>query len=272
MTHDTSSEFARATAVERNGDHSFTADLDAGWKVAGAVNGGYLLGVAGRALRDLRPTTPDPLVISTFYLGPSREGPVDITTRTLREGRSTANYGIELSQNGAPTIAAMATMGNLGELPDDVATTATPPQMPPPEECISVAEASEDFKNAAPIIDRFDMRLDPATAGFAVGKPSGRGLLQGWIRLVDGTDPEPLSLLTFLDAFPPVMFDLGRFNWAPTMELTAHVRALPAPGWIGARISTKNIAGGMFEEDCDLWDSSGRLVAQSRQLARQPRG
>ncbi|MGO1753072.1 MAG: thioesterase family protein, partial [Brevibacterium aurantiacum] len=71
--------------------------------------------------------------------------------------------------------------------------------------------------------------------------------------------------------FPPVMFDLGRFNWAPTMELTAHVRAVPAPGWIGVKVSTRNIAGGMFEEDCELWDSAGRLVAQSRQLARQPR-
>ncbi|WP_209373562.1 thioesterase family protein [Brevibacterium renqingii] len=272
MSQTPSSEFVRATAVERQGDHTFTAELDAGWKVGGAVNGGYLLGVAGRALRDLNPSTPDPLVISTFYLGPSTEGPVDISTRTLREGRSTASYGIELSQNGAPTVSAMATMGNLGALPDDVATTATPPQLPPPDECISVAEASDDFHKAAPIIDRFDMRLDPATAGFAVGKPSGRGLLQGWIRLIDGADPDPLSLLTFLDSFPPVMFDLGRFNWAPTMELTAHVRALPAPGWISARISTRNIAGGMFEEDCDLWDSTGRLVAQSRQLARQPRG
>ena len=272
MTQTASSEFARSTAVERQSDHSFSAELDAGWKVAGAINGGYLLGIVGRALRSLGPKTPDPLVISTFYLGPSADGPADISIRTLREGRSTASYSVDLSQNGVPTIAAMATMGNLGELPDDVATTATPPQLPPPEECIDAAEASEKFHKSAPIIDRFDMRLDPATAGFAVGKPSGRGLLQGWIRLVDGTDPDPLSLLTFLDAFPPVMFDLGRFNWAPTMELTAHLRALPAPGWISAKISTRNIAGGMFEEDCELWDSAGRLVAQSRQLARQPRG
>ena len=271
MTDITSSEFARATAVERTGDHSFTAELGAGWKVAGAVNGGYLLSVAGQALRALNPNTPDPLVISTYYLGPSKEGSVDITTRVLREGRSTGSYGIELSQNGSPTISAMATMGNLGALPDDVATTAAPPQLPSPEECVSVAEASEDFKKAAPLIERFDMRLDPATAGFAVGKPSGRGELQGWIRLADGTDPDPLALLTFLDAFPPVMFDLGRFNWAPTMELTAHLRAQPAPGWISANLYTRNIAGGMFEEDCELWDSAGRLVAQSRQLARQPR-
>src|SRR5699024_11799871 len=168
---------------------------------------------------------PDPLVISTFYLGPSADGPADISIRTLREGRSTASYSVDLSQNGVPTIAAMATMGNLGELPDDVATTATPPQLPPPEECIDAAEASEKFHKAAPIIDRFDMRFDPATAGFAVGKPSGRGLLQAWIRLVDGTDPDPLSLPTFLDSLPPLVFDLGRVNWAPTMELTAHLRA-----------------------------------------------
>lgn len=271
MSQTTTSEYARATAVERQSETTFTAELDAGWKVAGAVNGGYLLGIVGRALRDVNAATPDPLVISAFYLGPSAEGPVDITTRTLREGRSTASYGIGLSQNGAPTISAMATMGNLGALPDDVATSAEPLNLPPPDECISVAEASDDFHQVAPIIDRFDMRLDPATAGFAVGEPSGRGLLQGWIRLIDGTDPDPLSLLTFLDSFPPVMFDLGRFNWAPTMELTAHLRALPAPGWIGAKIFTRNIAGGMFEEDCELWDSTGRLVAQSRQLARQPR-
>ncbi|NJC57829.1 thioesterase family protein [Brevibacterium marinum] len=265
------SEFASATAVERQSETSFTAELREDWSVAGAVNGGYLLSVAAQALRANSPNAIDPLVLSTHYLGPSQGGRADITTRLIREGRSSATLAVDLAQNGAPKITALATMGNLADLPDDVATTAAPPDVPDPDQCITIAEAPIDFVESAPIVHRYDMRLDPGTAGFASGQPSGRGLLQGWIRLADDAEPDPLSLLAFLDAFPPVMFDLGRFNWAPTMELTAHVRAIPAPGWIKVRLQTRNIAGGMFEEDCDLWDSEGRLVAQSRQLARQPR-
>ncbi|WP_231446901.1 thioesterase family protein [Brevibacterium zhoupengii] len=268
-THE--SEFASAIAVERQTETSFTADIDGDWSVAGAVNGGYLLSVAGLALRNNSAKAPDPLVLSTYYLGPSQGGRAEITTRLIREGRSSATFAIDLSQNTEPKITALATMGNLAALPDDVATTAIPPELPDPDQCINVAEAPGDFIESAPLMKRYDMRLDPETAGFATGQPSGRGLLQGWIRLADGTAPDALSLLAFLDAFPPVMFDLGRFNWAPTMELTAHLRAEPAPGWIRAKLYTRNIAGGMFEEDCELWDSAGRLVAQSRQLARQPR-
>jgi hypothetical protein len=31
------------------------------------------------------------------------------------------------------------------------------------------------------------------------------------------------------------------------------------------------VAGGWLDEDYRIWDSTGRLVAQSRQLARVPR-
>ena len=87
----------------------------------------------------------------------------------------------------------------------------------------------------------------------------------------DDHDVDPVGLLMVCDALPPVTFDLGRPGWAPTLELTVHVRAVPAPGWLKVSHRTRNLAGGMFEEDCEVWDSAGRLVAQSRQLAMQPR-
>jgi hypothetical protein len=114
--------------------------------------------------------------------------------------------------------------------------------------------------------------VDPDTAGWAMGRPSGRGVVRGWFRMADGREPDPLSLLLAVDALPPVTFDLGLPGWAPTLELTAHVRAVPAPGWLKIVHATRNFAGGLLEEDAEVWDSAGRLVAQSRQLARAPRG
>ena len=137
---------------------------------------------------------------------------------------------------------------------------------------MDAADAPEDVKKMAPLLARFGTLLDPATAMWAVGKPSRNGVIQGWFELADHRPLDPLALLMVVDALPPVTFDLGMPGWAPTLELTAHVRARPAPGWAVVRHCTRTVAGGLFEEDCDVWDSTGRLVAQSRQLALQPRG
>ncbi len=263
-------EFDRDTEVTPTGDSSYVADLRPGWVVGAGVNGGYLLATLGRAIRRSS-AHPDPLTISAYYLTASQPGPATLHTRVLREG-GTTTVAADLAQDGATRITALATYGDLDRLPRDVGTTATEPDLPPREECWGTDLAPPEFRETAPpLLSRFRLLLDPATAGWAVGSPSGRGLIQGWFRLNDGREPDPLSLLLAVDAMPPVTFELGRMGWAPTLELTAHVRADPAPGWLKLRHETRNLAGGMFEEDCEVWDSAGRLVAQSRQLARQPR-
>jgi hypothetical protein len=75
------------------------------------------------------------------------------------------------------------------------------------------------------------------------------------------------------DAFPPTAFDARLpLGWTPTVELTAHVRARPEPGWLRCRFTTPFVTGGFLEEDGEVWDASGRSVARSRQLALVPRG
>jgi hypothetical protein len=264
-------EFDRDIALTELGDGSYAADLQPGWVVGNGLNGGYLLATVGHAVRRSA-AQPDPFTISAYYLSASNPGPATIVTRSLREGRSVSTWAADLTQDGETRITALATYGDLGRLADDVGTTATEPDLPPVEECWSMDLAPPEFRAVAPpLLGRFDLRMDPRAAGWAIGRPSGRARILAWFRLHDDREPDPLSLLLAVDALPPTTFELGRTGWAPTLELTAHVRARPAPGWLRVRHETRNLAGGMFEEDCEVWDSAGRLVAQSRQLARQPR-
>ena len=265
-------EFDRGTSVLLGDDGTYAADLRPGWVVGGGVNGGYLLATLGRALGATAPGKPDPIAISAYYLSATTPGPASIETRVVRDGGSVATLAADLRQGDTHRITALATYGDLAGLSDDVGTTAAPPELPPLEQCVGFADAPPEFQEQTPpLMSRFDMRFDPASAGWAVGAPSGRGLIQCWFRLPD-REPDPLSLLLAVDAMPPATFDLGLLGWAPTLELTAHVRARPAPGWLRLRHATRNVAGGMFEEDCEVWDSADRLVAQSRQLGRVPRG
>ncbi|GAB2730466.1 thioesterase family protein [Kitasatospora kifunensis] len=274
----TDSEFDQAIALEPDpgapGRH--LGELGAGWQIGGGVNGGLLLAVAANALRQELPEHPDPLSISGYYLAPSTPGPVSVRTETVRRGRSLATATASLYQDdaqGAPMekLRVLASYGELAALTGEVRTSAAPPELPPVQECVGMEHAPPALIEQAALLERFDLRLDPATVGWALGQPANVGRIQGWFKLADGREPDPLALLLVADALPPVTFDLGMPGWAPTIELTVHLRAVPAAGWLRVSHATRNLAGGYFEEDCEIWDSAGRLVAQSRQLARAPR-
>ena len=265
------SEFDRDIAVSSSGAE-FTGTMPDGWRVGGGINGGFQLSLLGNAIRAALPDHPDPIAVSAYYVSPAVAGPVVAAVRPQRVGGRTATVAADLRQGDDVRLTVLATYGDLAAFPtDDVRTTAEPLALPPRDQCVANTMAPEQIQQTAPFLQRFEMLFDPDEVGWAVGQPSGRGQISAWFRLADGREPDALSLLMAVDALPPVTFDLGLRGWAPTVELTAHVRAEPAPGWLRLRHRTRNIAGGMFEEDCEVWDSADRLVAQSRQLALLPR-
>jgi hypothetical protein len=270
-------ELDRGIAVDRTADGEYVAHLDAGWVVGGGVNGGYLLAVIGNAIHaELAELgQPDPVSVSAYYLSPSVPGPAVVRLRRVRTGRARSTVAASLVQRQdgreVERITALAVFGDLDAMPGEAQREIPPPVLPPVADCIPTLEAPPEFIKVAPLLQRFGTRLDPAYAAWATGRPSGNGIIQAWFRLVDDRPLDPIALLLAVDALPPVTFDLGLPGWAPTLELTAHVRARPAPGWAIVRHATRNISGGMFEEDCEVWDSAGHLVAQSRQLALLPR-
>lgn len=273
-------ELDRGIAVERVAAGEYAARLDAGWVVGGGVNGGYLLALLGNAIRTElsglpQPGQSDPVSMSAYFLTPAAPGPAVVRVRRVRTGGQRSTVAASLVQHAdgeeVERITAIALFGDLDRACAEVQREIPPPELPAVEDCVPTLLAPAEFIEVAPLLERFGTRLDPAYLGWAAGEPSGSGKIQGWFKLADDRPLDPISLLLVLDALPPVTFDLGLPGWAPTLELTAHVRARPAPGWAIVRHATANISGGMFEEDCEVWDSTGRLVAQSRQLALLPR-
>lgn len=136
-----------------------------------------------------------------------------------------------------------------------------PPELPAPQDCVGVPVGSFGL---ATIAERIEFR-SAALPGWFRGEPTGRPSSEFWVRFADGRDADLLSLPLLVDSTAPSVLELGAGS--TTIQLTVHLRARPAPGWLACRAVTRFVSGGYHEEDFEVWDSAGTLVAQSRQLA-----
>ncbi len=270
----TPSEFDSGIAVQSDGDDTmWHGVLDDGWGIHGAINGGILMAMGANALRQMLTEArghSDPLAFSAYFLSAANAGGVTLLTEQLRTGRTMTTAQVSITQRGKDgrreeKMRAIGTFGNVktSELP--VLREEPAPAMPPPQECIGRDNAPEILLHTN-LMSRMDLRFEPASIGWLQGKPSQQGRMMAWHKLADGREPDVLSLLWALDSLPPVAHDLGLVGWTPTLEFTAHIRGHPAPGWLQFVLTTQNVSGGLMEEDAKIWDSTGRLVALSRQL------
>jgi hypothetical protein len=269
------SAFERSTTLVPGPDGDLLVELDGGWEVGGGVlNGGYLLAVAGRAAVVSSPL-PHPVALSASYLRAGAAGPARLTVTPGPAGRTLAHATVVLADGRGPVISVQATTGTLtAEEPTYRAPGTGLPAATPVADCLDVSDQAAQARGgvvAPGLLSRLECRLDPLTAGWALGEPSGEAVMRAWVRLADGAAPDPLSLVSFADCLPPSLWGTGRLGWAPTVQLQVLVRAVPAPGWCLVESRTGEIAGGWIDEDYRIWDSAGRLVAQSRQVARVPR-
>ena len=258
------SAFDADTAVTRVRGSRFSATVTPRWDIGGRANGGYLLALATRAL-GVEAAHPDPLVVSGFFLRPAGHGTAQIDVELLRMGRTVSTLSARVARQGAEFLRVTASFGDLAAAAGPTHVTGAPPQLPPPEDCVS---STAPGGQGVPFAERFDLRFTPDSAGWAAGAPSGVPELTAWLRFADGRDFDPYALLVAVDALPPTVFNLGIVAWVPTLELTCHVRARPAPGWLRCRVVTRFLIDGYLEEDAEVWDSQDRLVALGRQLAR----
>jgi acyl-CoA thioesterase len=254
------------TSIRALGDGRYAARLDSAWNIGANANGGYAALPALRAMLDLA-AHPDPLSITVHFLRPATgDCDADVTAHVVRAGRSTTHASATLAQDGTPRLIAHAVLGDVteeaqGAAPDPGLTPA-PPDLPPPDRCVDRLALGQRI--ALPILSRVDVRIRPEHVEPDETSPA---VVEGWIRFADGAPPDARWLALFADAFPPALRTrMGPVGWVPTIELTVHVRRRPAAGWVLARFDCDDVEGGRMIESGTLWDSSGAVVARSRQL------
>ena len=248
------------------------AHVGDGWSIGHALNGGILMALATHALGEGVSVGghADPLTWSATFLSAAVPGEVEVHVEVVRVGRGLSTAQARLvQQSDTGPVERVRLLGSFGDVArtDPVHRSPAPPHLPPPEACLPATRRSSPLAEAIAMLDRLDVRVDPSTAGFAVGKPSRRGVIRAWLRLRDGREPDVAMLPYAVDALMPVAFDLGVPGWAPTLELTGQALGRPAPGWLLVELSTDTVVGDLLVEDAAVWDSTGRLVARSRQLA-----
>lgn len=264
--------FDDAVAVRPAGAGSWEGVVADGWDMGGVPNGGYLTALALHALAQESGESA-PTVVTASFLAPAAPGPVQVSTTTVARGARLSTRRAHLAQDGRLVSEVTAAFGPTPdglESPDYLA--AAPPELPDPDACVHPHPDLDVPFRPPPITRQVEMRLKPSDAGFALGTPSGTASMAGWMRFADERPADLLSLPLFADAFPPAVFNAGLpLTWVPTVQLTVHLRGRPAPGWLRGQFRTRLVAHGYLEEDGDVWDAQGRLVAMSRQLALAPR-
>jgi acyl-coenzyme A thioesterase PaaI-like protein len=290
--------FDEATAVTRTADGRYTAHPDQRFALVApgngtpsVINGGVMLATVLRAVLDCSPL-PHPVATSAHYLRVARLAPAEIDVTWLKTGRTAATARATLVQDDEPILETTVTTGTVpvsrpnssqmldgaqrraGGAQGQLSWTGAAPAIPPVSECVHLGEwtGTYDADGVAGYAGQVSMLLDPAVTGWRFGQPSGMPEMRGYFSLREHREPDALMLALAVDGLPPVVFGLGATGWAPTVELTMHMRLVPAPGLLAVQARCRHVSGGWFDEEAEVWDSAGNLVAQSRQIARVGRG
>lgn len=244
-----------------DGVHQVTVTTD--WHTANQTpNGGYVLALVLRAVMQ-EASEPDPLSIAMTFFRPATAGEAEIRVRQVRAGRRVSTYDALLVQGGKEVAHAVVSTHDWDQAGPVQHTPHAAPAMPPPEACADLTSVIP--AGMIPILDRYTYR-NAAIPGWLEGSPTGTTESLGWIRAADERPVDAVLAGAMTDAFAPVTAEIGHLGSA-TIQLTVHFRRRPETTWVIGHVVTRHVIDGYADEDVELWDEQGRLIAQSRQLA-----
>ena len=147
-------KFLKDTAVNKLKDNIYSGYLSDSWSIEGAVNGGYSMSIAARALSDYL-SHKDPLTITGHYLSVAEPGPVELHIEKLSEARSISNATVKFIQSGEERIRFTASFTDFDKSKGDTLYEREPLEFPPIEDCIKLDSSTLLVPTFEEQIDRF---------------------------------------------------------------------------------------------------------------------
>ncbi|MCA2205713.1 thioesterase family protein [Nocardia rosealba] len=252
--------------------------IDPTWTIGPKVHGGTMVAASAAAATrwlteaDASYARMAPIAASSDFLGAPDPGKVEYAVHIRKKGRQICLVDAELIQHDRTLVRTAFTFGHL----DATATRWSGPDSDMPAEPTDTAlryTPDSPMGKIVHVSQGAHVLLDPTWGEFLRGE-TGDPRLRLWIRPFDGDEADPLVRAAFAmmaaDMSPPVPMNLGHFGWSPTVQMTTYLRRVPAPGWLRVIATSREVGERMFDEDQLVLDSTGAVVAQSRQLALIP--
>jgi acyl-coenzyme A thioesterase PaaI-like protein len=281
-----STRFSDAMALTPTSSHDdglvFAGELNEHWTIGPKVHGGAMLALCASAARmcfDAEEPSDrgigamgrlEPIAVSGSFLWAPDPGPLQVVATVRKRGRRVSLVDVELNQGERTAVRTVITIGS-PEPHDAVPLLSVnpviplmTPEPPPGLEPIGPGHPMADIVHLAHGCD-----IRPSLTTMGPRADGGPPVIEYWVRPREGS-PDVLFALLCGDVSAPVTFGVNRMGWAPTVQLTAFVRAVPADGWLRVLCTTTQIGQEWFDEDHVVVDCEGRIVVQSRQLAMVP--
>lgn len=258
--------FVAATAVRALGEGAYEGMIDTRWSAPNGPNGGYLAAIVVRAVEAEAASSGDAGALRSLtchYLRPPGPGAAEVRVDVLRRGRTVTAARATMLQDGRTCVEALATLV--------VPAGGEPPswEREAPEVPAAADVEPWPLHEAMPqISQRLELRPAVGATPLTGGEEALTG---GWMRLREHDGPlDHAALALFADGWLPAsLVRLTEPHPVPTLDLTIHFRrARPPEGDQVLGVFRSTLAGeGLVEEDAELYDEAGRLVAHARQLS-----
>ncbi len=265
-----SASFSNAMALREVEPGIFAGELNKHWTIGPKVHGGAMLALCANAARTANGGHPDiqPVAVSGSFLWAPDPGPMQLVTSIRKRGRRISVVDVELVQGERAAVHAVVTLGEPEHhAPPLLSANPVAGLMDPePPDDVAPIGPGHPMAGLVHLAEGCDVRPLVSTLGPTDGRPP---VIQMWVR-PRGLAPDVLFALMCGDVSAPVTFAVNRTGWAPTVQLTAYLRALPADGWLRVVCTCMQIGQHWFDEDHTVVDCEGRIVVQARQLAMVP--